>query len=435
MRRVGGFAPMRYVLPSIFILLAATSNVSPQTPAPRSDALDLLTRVVQHYAETKSYDIESTQEQTSTGELTKNWSKTILIAAEAPGNRSHFEGHTGQGSAILVSDGKTVWTYRIEEHRYTAKPVSTATDSNAGMVGIGQLGANEAKNLRVQLQSMVKRLTGAEFLPDENLTIDGRPVRCKVIHIRNTDEKRVDPNFTYDKKIWIDADHNVIVKTAERANAFMMVASGRLPLVLDTTTTYTKTILDGPVADELFKFQPPSGVREIAEFPDPSESFGISSMAGDPIPSLKFKASDGSTKSIESFRGKPVLIDFWATWCVPCTASMPELAEIYKQAKSKGLVLISVDQDEEAGKAAEFLASHGYDWQNFHDGDGAIAKLLPSAGIPHMVLVDANGTVAYDTAGVDRNRLRAHIARLGPEFADFAPKPKAPPCTVALQAK
>src|SRR3569833_2390196 len=99
------------------------------------------------------------------------------------------------------------------------------------------------------------------------------------------------------------------------------------------------------------------------------------------------------------------------------------------------MVLISVDQDDETSKAAEFLTKKGYDWENFHDGDGAIAKLLPSAAIPHLVLVDANGIVAYDTTGGDENRLRTHIAKLGPEFAGLAPKPRVPPCNVALQTK
>jgi thiol-disulfide isomerase/thioredoxin/outer membrane lipoprotein-sorting protein len=426
---------MRHALPSIVaVFLAATTSAYTQAPAPHSEAFDLLTRVVQRYTDAKSYDIESTEERTSTGELMRDWSKSVLIAAEAPGNRYHFEGHTAQGSGIQISDGKTAWNYRIEEHRYTATPYPAAVDSHAGPIGMGDLGTNEARNLPVRLQSIVKTLASAEFLPDEKLPVDGRAVRCRVVHVRSSDEKRVNPNFKYDRKIWIDADRNVILKIAEKSDSFLIVASGRIPLALESTTVYSKTILDEPVPDDLFTFQPPNGTRQIAEFPDPSETFGLSSMAGDPMPPLKFKAADGSLKTIESFRGKPVLIDFWATWCAPCVAAMPKLAELYKDAKSKGLVLISVDQDEDAAKAAEFLKKQGYDWENFHDGDGAIAKLLPSPGIPHMVLVDASGTVAYDTTGGDDNRLRMHLAKLGSDFADLAPKPKASPCNVALQS-
>ncbi len=155
-------------------------------------------------------------------------------------------------------------------------------------------------------------------------------------------------------------------------------------------------------------------------------------MAGDPIPALTFKSADGKATPIESFRGKPMLIDFWATWCAPCVASMPKLAEIYSEGKEKGLVFISVDQDEDASKASDFLAKKGYTWPNFHDGDGEIEKLMGSSGIPRTVLVDAKGQIVYDGTGGDENHLRAHIAQLGPEFKDLVPKAAQPsPCVVS----
>jgi thiol-disulfide isomerase/thioredoxin len=127
-----------------------------------------------------------------------------------------------------------------------------------------------------------------------------------------------------------------------------------------------------------------------------------------------------------------VLIDFWATWCAPCVASMPKLAEIYKEGKDKGLVMISVDQDQEASKAADFLAKNGYEWPNFHDGDGEIEKLMGSGGIPRTVLVDAGGQIVYDGTGMDESHLRTHLAKLGPQFRDLTPKPPQPaPCVAA----
>ena len=114
-------------------------------------------------------------------------------------------------------------------------------------------------------------------------------------------------------------------------------------------------------------------------------------MTGDQVPSLKLKSADGKVVALDSFRGKPVLLDFWATWCGPCVAALPQLAQIYQEAKDKGLVLLTVDQDEEANTAAKFLAKKGYTWPNFHDGDGEIEKLVGSSGIPRTMLVDAQG--------------------------------------------
>jgi thiol-disulfide isomerase/thioredoxin len=425
---------MRRAVSLIAFCLAGTALTFPQAATPHSDALDLLNRVAQHYADAKSYDIELTEEDTSTRKFYRHWSKTVLIAAEAPGNRSHFEGHTSEGRSLQVSDGKTIWDYRVDERRYTAKPWSAPDPAHLGPIAMSELGPTRARQLRAELQSAVKRLNSAEFLPDEDMTVGGKVIHCKVVHIRDTDEKRVDPNFRFDKRIWIDPDRLTILKTTEHRNSFLIAGTARLPLEDDVTVTYTKTVIDDTLPDDLFAFQAPSDAHEIAEFPNAMESFGLSSMAGDPIPPLKLKAADGSVKPIESFRGKPVLIDFWATWCAPCVASMPHLAEIYKEAKSKGLVLISVDQDEDAAKATDFMAKHGYEWPNYHDGDGAIGKLMGPSGIPRVVLVDANGQVVFDGSG-DEDQLRRHVAKLGPEYADLAPKPKVPPCAVALQSK
>ena len=74
-------------------------------------------------------------------------------------------------------------------------------------------------------------------------------------------------------------------------------------------------------------------------------------MTGDQAPSLKLKSTDGKVVALDSYRGKPVLLDLWATWCGPCVAALPQLAQIYQDAKDKGLVLLTVDQDEEPDTA------------------------------------------------------------------------------------
>jgi thiol-disulfide isomerase/thioredoxin len=146
-------------------------------------------------------------------------------------------------------------------------------------------------------------------------------------------------------------------------------------------------------------------------------------------PPLKLKTADGKVIPIESYRGKPVILDFWATWCGPCVASMPKLAELYAQGKEKGLVLLSIDFDQDPKMATDFWAKKGYAWPDFHDGDGAIEKLVGSSAIPRTMLIDAQGHVVYDgISGTDR--LREEVAKLGPDFASLAAKPVTAPCVV-----
>jgi thiol-disulfide isomerase/thioredoxin len=101
------------------------------------------------------------------------------------------------------------------------------------------------------------------------------------------------------------------------------------------------------VPDAFFAFVPPSDAKLMQDFPDPQHDLGGANMTGDQVPSLKLKSADGKVVALDSFRGKPVLLDPWATWCGPCVAALPQLAQIYQDAKDKGLVLLTVDQDEE----------------------------------------------------------------------------------------
>jgi len=148
-------------------------------------------------------------------------------------------------------------------------------------------------------------------------------------------------------------------------------------------------------------------------------------------PDFALKDADGRTVHLAEYKGKVVLLDFWATWCGPCVAMLPQMAKIYQEGKDKGLVLLGVDQDEDAATAASFLAKKGYAWANFHDGDGEIEKLMGPAPLPRVVLVDAQGQIVYDGMGMNEKQLRTQLARLGPEFAEMAPKPEPAPCPAA----
>jgi thiol-disulfide isomerase/thioredoxin len=406
----------------------ACAQTAPSTPP--SEGLDLLQRVAQRYGDAKSYDIELVEEQTSSREYGHSWSKKVLVAAEAPGDRSYYEGLSGSGSAIQVTDGKTVWRYRLDEHRYTAKPQSSQNAAQLGPVGMPEMALMNAKYLRRTLADLTKSLKSADRLPDETLTVNGQKILCQVIRVQSSDQKRERPSYLFEKTIWIDAERGTILKTVEHAHTFMLSGTASIPMDQETVTSYTKTVLDGAVPDSLFTFTPPSDARLIQDFPDPMESYGLS-MTGDQAPPLKFKSADGKVVALESFRGKPVLLDIWATWCAPCVAALPQIAQIYQEAKDKGLVLLSVDQDEDPAKADSLLAKKGYTWPNFHDGDGEIEKLMGSSGVPRTVLVDAQGQIVYDTTGGNEDQLRAHLAKLGPEYASLAPKAKAAPCAAS----
>lgn len=148
-------------------------------------------------------------------------------------------------------------------------------------------------------------------------------------------------------------------------------------------------------------------------------------MVGQSVPDVTFAGTDGKEISIGSYRGKPLLIDLWATWCAPCLAGLPSLNHIYEEFRNKGLQFISFDQEAEGGNnrdakaATKYLAQHHYAWKNFHDADRNVATALQCDGLPLVLLIDANGRIVYYDFGghAEEGALRRAIAGLGPDVA------------------
>ncbi len=412
----------RFPILAVIATLFPTVSFGQSNP---SEGLDLLTQVSKKYADAKSYYVESTKEKSSSGEFSRIWRKTLLIAAEAPGGSYHYEGKFDFGSAMRIADGQTVWTYQENDHRYTAKP-EVPDDSNAPkIIRISENALFEAEHLRKQLSTMADSLKSAELLPDATLRLEGHDVVCNVVRVRSSDQKRPPARRSFEKTIWIEKKNQVVLKISDQEQTYMSVpGGGDVPISEEITTLYTNTTLDAPPRDDLFHFVPLPSAKLVAEFPDPAQVG--SSLTGEQLPSLKLKSSDGKVVAVESFQGKPVLIDVWATWCAPCVSGMPKLAKLYDETKNKGLVFLSVDLDEEASTGTDFLNKRGYGWANFHD-EGEVEKLIGPAGVPRVLLMDDHGRVLYD-GRADEDKLRMEIAKLGPQYASLRTSPQQAPC-------
>ncbi|HTF26282.1 MAG TPA: TlpA disulfide reductase family protein [Candidatus Limnocylindria bacterium] len=138
---------------------------------------------------------------------------------------------------------------------------------------------------------------------------------------------------------------------------------------------------------------------------------GIRQLVGKQAPEITLRATDGKDVPLKSFQGKPVLLDFWATWCAPCVESLPAIEKLYHETARSGLVLLSVDQDEEPNKAFEFWRMHNEPWANFH-ASADILGHFPEHGIPYFVLIDTSGQVVFSAAGLDETALRAALIKL-----------------------
>lgn len=113
-------------------------------------------------------------------------------------------------------------------------------------------------------------------------------------------------------------------------------------------------------------------------------------------PGFKVTSIKGEELSLEKFKGKVVLLDFWAVWCGPCRFEMPRVKEIWKKYGGDKFVIIGVSLDRNEATLNEYLRKEGIDWPQYFDGGGwgnKISRLYNVRSIPHTVLIDQEGIV------------------------------------------
>jgi thiol-disulfide isomerase/thioredoxin len=397
-----------------FTLLAvsAVSAQSADTPAP--DGLAILQQMSEHYAKAGSWYIVATEERTEQTEYSNRWTKTVMVTASS-GNRYHYEGHSEFGSALDICDGKTAWSLHPDEHAYTQEPAPATGYQSPKVIEMNEGAAWQAVNLSKQLAGFSKHYSSADRLPDAVLFQDGIAIPSYVVHVSAAQSKGPkSETYSLEETLWIDKTTWAVRKTVAHENTFLGVGSGRIPLVQDTVTTYQTAQFNTAVPEALFQFVPLQDAKLVAKFPDTPGA----NLTGETAPEVQLVAADGRKVPLSSYRGEPVLLDFWATWCAPCRASLPRLAKLQQEAAPKGLVMLSVDEDEEAKTANDFLAKNHYTWPNTQD-DGKIGDAFNKGGIPLVVLIDAQGKIVLYQNGDYGNddALRKALAGLGPQFA------------------
>jgi thiol-disulfide isomerase/thioredoxin len=120
-------------------------------------------------------------------------------------------------------------------------------------------------------------------------------------------------------------------------------------------------------------------------------------IGGEPIP-FEFTDLNGKTVSLDKLKGKVVLIDFWATWCKPCIAEMPNVIKLHKEYKDAGFEIVGVSLDRDKAAFESYISRNGMDWPQQFDGKGwgnEIAAKYKVRSIPATYLLDREGKIRY----------------------------------------
>jgi cytochrome c biogenesis protein CcmG/thiol:disulfide interchange protein DsbE len=134
-----------------------------------------------------------------------------------------------------------------------------------------------------------------------------------------------------------------------------------------------------------------------------------------PAPNVMLQDADGSTVELAAYKGKVVIVDFWATWCPPCKTSFPALDSLYREYQSRGVEVLAVNLDERRRDADMFLGDHPHHLTVFFDPQGASPAAFGVKGMPSSFLIDKVGRIRFTHMGYSgdvHQTYRKEIAQL-----------------------
>ncbi|HYM82142.1 MAG TPA: redoxin domain-containing protein [Candidatus Limnocylindria bacterium] len=379
--------PARCARLVILLLLSAAA------PAGANPGQEILDRVVRTYQNLSSCDFAGriAVAVRTGGDKTENELR-FLVAADSTG-RIREELREPSHGVLGVADGTHHWQYRSQTNEYVKGPPPLRR-TDAGAPKVSGIPGGLSANMLHQFRGLSAGASEVKYVRDEAVDVAGVSRKCFVLDVTS---KSASPGGVQmePKRLWIDSQQLIVLRQQIEVRGDS--AAGRPAWRRTETITFDRATVDRALDDSLFVFRAPAGATEVASFsqgPQPGD------LSGKVAADFTLKGLDGKTTTLSKLRGKVVLLDFWATWCGPCRIEMPRLQTLHREFKTKGLVVLGINQRETPKRAQDFMKKYGYTFPTLLDTQSAVAEKYQVQGIPTLVVVDPKGTIAAHFIGV-----------------------------------
>jgi len=152
------------------------------------------------------------------------------------------------------------------------------------------------------------------------------------------------------------------------------------------------------------------GLRQLAQSAVPAQMGEV----GQPAPEFVLERPDGTVTHLADYRGSVVLLNFWATWCAPCRAEMPEIEQIYQRNRERGFEVFAINLQESPTEVQTFMADLGLSFPALLDRDGGTSRAYRARALPSSFLIDRKGTVQYVRIGtLTHDTLEEELRKVG----------------------
>jgi len=127
---------------------------------------------------------------------------------------------------------------------------------------------------------------------------------------------------------------------------------------------------------------------------------GLTALPDKPkAPPFELKDADGNVHHLSDYKGKVIVVNFWATWCPPCRAEMPSMQRAWEQLREEGIMMLAIDVGEDEDAIFEFTASYPVEFPLLLDTDSSVSEAWDVKGLPTTFVVDQWGRKVYRAVG------------------------------------
>ena len=152
----------------------------------------------------------------------------------------------------------------------------------------------------------------------------------------------------------------------------------------------------------------PAELGEVLESP-PTSGLVSEDTAGDPVPDATIDDLDGGTFTLADYAGRPMVVNFFGSWCVPCRKEMPDLEQVH-QAYGERVAFVGIAVNDTVDDARDFVEDTGVSYDIGRDTDGEVYPAFGSVNMPTTALVSADGRIVKVVAGaITAERLQGLI--------------------------